>query len=469
MQDLQGQLAEREATFASEAAGLRRLVALMEDREAEAKQIVENIEREWAAVGERAERREGTLRAEADRERARAEQAEKRVQQLDAILGKLDRGELPIPGGAGSVPATPGTPFRIGTPDGLNQGLFGLSPTVALASKAQKTGKTFTEVYADYARLQDEMARKNAEFEHMELTLTSVLAQIEEYAPTLAQQREEYDRLRAEANETTAQLSQAITDRDQHMSTQTETAQKLNKAKQENDLLQKQLEDLGRQVQTLLRDQVRASDPSLPADIDMDHIAPAENIQEVITNELVLFRSLPALQEQNQKLLRVVRELGNKMEAEEREYREQLEKEQGAAVAEAHEAIEELERRLEQQQRAHDAQLAAYQKERDTLRVMVGRAERVSGSGASVAAAASVNGADAGPVMEAEAQRKLAETENQFEAFKTEMNVDIGRIREEATTASREVTTLTTLLAKANAKIEYLNGKVLSRYRSARY
>lgn len=184
MQDLTGQLAEREATFASEAAGLRRLVGMMEEREEQAKAMVDSIEKEWATVGERAERREEALREESERERRRAEDAEKRVDQLEAVMAKLDRGELPVPAGLASMPATPGTPFRMGTPDGLSQGLFGLSPTVALASRAQKTGKTFTEVYADYARLQDEMAKKNAEFEHMELTLSSVLAQIEEHVRT---------------------------------------------------------------------------------------------------------------------------------------------------------------------------------------------------------------------------------------------------------------------------------------------
>jgi nucleoprotein TPR len=54
--------------------------------------------------------------------------------------------------------------------------------------------------------------------------------------------------------------------------------------------------------------------------------APAEILDEVITNNLVFFRSVPALQAQNQKLLGIVREMGAKMEAEEHEYREVLEK-----------------------------------------------------------------------------------------------------------------------------------------------
>jgi uncharacterized membrane protein YgaE (UPF0421/DUF939 family) len=107
-------------------------------------------------------------------------------------------------------------------------------------------------------------------------------------------------------------------------------------------LLQKQLNDLGRQVQALLKEIARRQDPTLPSDEELEadeSNAPAENIDEVITNHLVLFRNIKALQAQNQKLLGIVREMGAKMEAEEREYREALEKEQSEAVREAHEAV----------------------------------------------------------------------------------------------------------------------------------
>lgn len=193
VQDLTGRLAEQEATYSSEAAGLKRLVAMMEEREAQAKAIVDNIEKEWAGVGDKAERREAVLREEIEATKMRAEAAEKRVEELQTVLDKMDRGEFPIPGagfglGSGSVMGTPGTPQRTpardsvgaGTPDFLTQGMMGLSPTVAMASRSQKSGKTFTEVYADYVKLQEEYAQKSAEYDHMDRTLSAVLAQIEE-------------------------------------------------------------------------------------------------------------------------------------------------------------------------------------------------------------------------------------------------------------------------------------------------
>lgn len=176
VQDLTGRLAEQEATYASEASGLRRLVGMMEERETQAKEIVERIENEWSAVGEKAERREAALKEEAERERLGREEAEKRAEQYENVLERMGRGELPVPGRG-----TPATPLRTpGTPSYMDEGMMGLSPTVAIASKTQRSGKTFTEVYADYVRLQEDFAQKSAEYDHMDRTLSAVLAQIEE-------------------------------------------------------------------------------------------------------------------------------------------------------------------------------------------------------------------------------------------------------------------------------------------------
>jgi nucleoprotein TPR len=152
----------------------------MEDREKQAKEIVEGIEREWAGVGERAERREATLQAEIEREKRARVEAERKVDQLETVLERMNRGELPIAGRGTSIPGTPDTPVRNVANESAMEGMFGLSPTVAMVSRAQKAGKTFTEVYADYVRLQDELAKKSAEYDHMDRTLSAVLAQIEE-------------------------------------------------------------------------------------------------------------------------------------------------------------------------------------------------------------------------------------------------------------------------------------------------
>ncbi|KAI6151410.1 hypothetical protein EDD17DRAFT_1636802 [Pisolithus thermaeus] len=454
VQDLQGKLAEQEAAFSTEVSGLKRLVTVMEEREKQAKDIVESIEREWAGVGDRAEKREAALRAEAEKEKHAREEVERRLEQLEIVLERIHRGELPVTGRGASVPGSPGC-----GKDAATDAMFGLSPTVAMVSRVQRGGKTFTDVYADFVRLEGEYSKKCAEYDHMDRTLSEVLAQIEERAPILAQQREEYERLQLEATQLSAQLSTTISERDANAASIQGLSQKIKKAHSENDLLQHQLTDLGRQVQMLLRELGRRDDPSIPSDEILDQVdpIPANDIEAVITNNLVLFRSIPELQEQNQRLLKVVREMGAKMEAEERDYRAALEQEQSEAVREAHEAIQELVIQLERQKKSSETTIQAYMKERDTLKLMLARPGRVESHvglngdvGSNGTATVSTTQPSGGSAME------LADVQSQFDSYRQEMGVDTSRLREDLVNAQREVGRANTDLAKANAKIQYL-------------
>lgn len=466
VQDLTGQLAEQEATYSSEAAGLRRLVVMMEEREQHAKEIVEGLERDWASIGEKAERREMKLKDEIEREVKRADDSEKRVQELERLLRGLGTSDSPaapsistaggFPQTHGSVPSTPARGSVFASPGDL--GMMGLSPTVAMASRAQRSGKTFTEVYAEHVKLQEEYARKSAEYDHMDRTLQAVLAQIEERAPILSQQRLEYERLQVEAGQLATQLASALTDRDTNAALAQETSQKLKKTIRENELLESQLNDLGLQVRTLTKELARIQDPSIPSDEELEtdpSTAPATNMEEVITNNLVRFRSIQSLQEQNQRLLKIVRDLGAKMEAEEKEYRESLQQEQAEAVLEAHQALQKMQEDLENQKRSHDVTIQTYQKERDALKVMLVRADaRASGFASGINGNSGVNG-----VPDSDLAKELAEVQSQFETYKNEMGTDTIRLREDAMLSQKEAAQLGAALAKANAKIEYLTGK----------
>lgn len=289
-------------------------------------------------------------------------------------------------------------------------------------------------------------------------------------APILSQQRAEYERLQQESGQLASQLSQALAERDTYAQSSEEHAQKLAKSSRENTLLQKQLDDLGRQIRVLLKELSRMQDPSLPSDAEFEfeeNLPPAENVEEVITNNLVVFRSLPQLQQQNQKLLKVVRDLGARMEAEEKDYRATLEHEQSEAVREAHEAIKQLQEQLESQSKSSEVTIQAYMKERDSLRALLARQNGgqtlpsivngdVNGNVAPVPVSAS-----ALQVPQSELAKELAEVQSQFEAYKNEIGIDSHRLREEASLSQRESNQLRAALAKANAKIEFLDGEFI--------
>jgi nucleoprotein TPR len=235
-----------------------------------------------------------------------------------------------------------------------------------------------------------------------------------------------------------------------------EQTQKLAKLNNENTLLQKQLDDLGRQVQTLLREIARRDDPTIPPDEELENVEAALGTESLITNHLVSFKSIDGLQEQNQRLLKVVRELGQTMENEEKEYREAMEKEQTEAIKEAHDAMQELAAQLERQKTSSDSIIQAYVKERDTLRTMLARSEKTS----ALPQAATLNGTvTVVTTGQTDLARELEDVHGQFDAYRKEMGIDSGRVRDELVAAQREVNQMGAVLAKANAKIEYLTGQ----------
>ncbi|KZV68448.1 hypothetical protein PENSPDRAFT_735917 [Peniophora sp. CONT] len=449
IQSLRSRLADQDASYASEISGLKRLVEMMEAREAHGQAIVEGIQADYNGLGARAERREQALRDEADRERARADEAERKRDELERVLEGLQTGELPLP-----EPTSNGTPARLGlgtsTPirSGGTPG-FGtpesmLSPAAALASRVQRGGRTLTDVYADYVQLQQDYARKCAEHDRMDRTLSQVLDEIQERAPVLAQQRAEYERLKSEADDLAERLHEALAQRDQVAGEAADYAAKFKRVSGEKELLMAQLKDMGAQVQGLMKALARAQDPHLPPDEELEGMAvEADNIDAVISNELVLVASIPALQARNQQLLALVRKLGEEMEGEEREYRRAVEDENNKALQEAARAIEALQDEKEDARRAGEVQAKALIKERDTLRAML---ERSTGSRQLAIEAGSTG----------EEVRELEEVQAQFAAFREEADVDGARLRELAFGAQREVAEVQALLAKANANVEFL-------------
>lgn len=197
---------------------------------------------------------------------------------------------------------------------------------------------------------------------------------------------------------------------------------------------------------------MRRDDPTIPPDEDLEAL-PATDTQTMISNNLVVFRSVDTLQSQNQRLLKIIRELGEKLESEERDYRETMEREQAEAIREAHEAMQDLSAQLDTQKKNSENIIQAYVKERDTLRALLARSEK--GAATLKVTSNGTNGKD----DSSDLAKELVEVQEQFEAYKTETNSDSSRLRNDLIAAQREVNQLGASLAKANAKIDYLSGQ----------
>lgn len=196
LSQIQGDVGAERAQAKAQSEARERLIKLLEERNEEAVKRVREVEGEYETVLERAERRERKLEDERDKATARVEELEGVVRGF--VAGEFAPGaDVSIafgntsiapgtPGpGTPSRPGLPGTPRNISTPGPLGTpNPFAtpslLSPTAQLASRTQRGGKSYTEVYADYVRMSDELNKQKVETRRLEDCLASILRDIEE-------------------------------------------------------------------------------------------------------------------------------------------------------------------------------------------------------------------------------------------------------------------------------------------------
>lgn len=165
---LEAQLADQAAAFRSESANQERLIELLERRNEQARSRVQEVETEWETMVKTAEERESHLLADLDRQKVRGDRLEAVVEELRAEKERAAEGDLALL----HEETTPGA--------SRDRGFFTLSPAAGVAARLQKSGKTFTEVYTDYVRIQGELAGSQSEARRLQDLLSQVLADIEE-------------------------------------------------------------------------------------------------------------------------------------------------------------------------------------------------------------------------------------------------------------------------------------------------
>lgn len=264
----------------------------------------------------------------------------------------------------------------------------------------------------------------------------------------------EYDRLSLEATHLATSLADALSARDSAARTAESHRLDVARLSSDNALLTSQLRDLGRQVRTLMRslathEYAGIAERSGGEEEEEEELIRRRADEEGSTNavveaHLVTFRTLDELQVQNQKLLRITREMGAQMEKGEEEAEGRRKGVENAAVEEAHELILRLKDEVESQRAKTDA----FVRERDMFRRMLSQRGEGGGTGA-------------GPVGEGdvEAARVLADVQANFDAYRAELGIDTQRLRDDLAAAQREAGGARTELAKAKAQLDFMSGE----------
>ncbi|XP_041484562.1 nucleoprotein TPR-like isoform X2 [Lytechinus variegatus] len=218
--------------------------------------------------------------------------------------------------------------------------LSNLCPTAAAASSFIKSGMTLTEIYSQYVKTSDELMMEKQENQRLNMYMDQILAEIEEKAPVLQKQREDYEQALETVTQLSSKLEAAMLEGEQLRINVDDSERRVSHLGRENARLKQKNTDLSQQVRVLVREVSEARGGPIQAPDQMDvSSSDISSSSQVISDTLVSFRSVEELQQQNERLLGVVRDLSEKQEKEESET---LQSKTADLKKQLDEAIEEL-------------------------------------------------------------------------------------------------------------------------------
>ncbi|CAD1469044.1 unnamed protein product, partial [Heterotrigona itama] len=202
----------------------------------------------------------------------------------------------------------------------LDQAVEQLAPTAAIASRVLRKGLSLTQIYTQLVDVTNELTSEREENERLKSQMDVILRELEEKAPILQQQREDYETAMTNIGMLTSRLDDLLAENHRLQETTDEANRIAKHHTKENQRLKTELSDLARQVCFLLkevqesRSGVTVNTSEFSNSVDMDNLASSE----IISKKLVTFKDIEELQENNQKLLSIVRTLSSRQEEIER-------------------------------------------------------------------------------------------------------------------------------------------------------
>ncbi|RDD46225.1 Nucleoprotein TPR [Trichoplax sp. H2] len=232
-----------------------------------------------------------------------------------------------------------------------------ISPTAAATGAFMKSGMTLTEIYTKYVETAEALQLEKDETTRLKQYLNQILAEIEERAPLLYQQKKNYEESLLSIESLKSKLNDAVKENGNLRENIEEVLAISEELKSENKRLKAQIIDLSQQVQTLLKESI-AKDSSMQVTLIEDNLQDTEvsSSSAVISGHLVIFRqvylsNIEELQAQNQKLLAVVRDLSKKLEEKEEQIESDSRKELRSRLEDALKRVQDMEQtRLQQLQ-----------------------------------------------------------------------------------------------------------------------
>ena len=327
IQQLQEDAAKRDESFRVELDAANRLIELTRNSANTERQRQQDLFAQLESAKEDASEQLGKLGAELETEHREREGAdakiaelEVQVEQLQADLSTLQSQASINASHQGTNGCAPSTPLR------------GVSvPMASPSSSCFKSGLSITQLYSNYNDLKSELEVEKRRSEKLTSTLDDMVQDLETQQPDIEELRADHIRLESEVAEMSFLVEIIGKERDQALKGAKKWEGHLEAKVKEGEVLRQQLRDLSSQVKVFLmevhlRDQ-GLDDLGAHGRAHLERLAQGQTDGEamegttatdrLISENLVTFRNISELQGQNVNLLRITREIGERMEHEE--------------------------------------------------------------------------------------------------------------------------------------------------------
>lgn len=377
LQQMREDVLQQEENFRSELDTANRLAELMKSSVETERQRQQDLSTQLEKMQENALEEIGKINAEIRTEHHDRLAAERRVAELEVQLERIEADAALL----GKSVRQPGSPARkannsrSGTPGETESPSRMFSPDVSRI----RGGLSFTQLYSQYHDTKAELEAEKKRNEKLAITIDEMIQDLEQRQPEVVELQSEHDRLEADVVEMSALVDSLGKERDQAKKDARKWEGQTIGMTRESDLLRQQLRDLSSQVKILLLElhgrQEGQDGFSSEERLKLENLARGNlddspgvtDSDRFISAQLATFKNISELQEQNTKLLKITRELSQKLEDDEAQQKK----------SQAFQNQEDLQNLRQKYERCRDevkallTQSQSYIRERDMFRRML--------------------------------------------------------------------------------------------------
>lgn len=476
VQQQQEAFARTEESYKKELENQRRLVEMSDQLTRKHQARVQEMELEKERTKDNYENEIRRIRLDLERERETVTELEGRIQQLEGEVDEFQARAQHEQPPSSEAPQTP-------RPNGSSLGRA-MSPFATPGSIRSKTTITATQALDEVFKLKGQLAGEKRRNQQLSEELDQVLETLEAKAPQLNELQSENEALRGELGHMSELSEQSHEERDIAKRAARKAESALSTAQTETKIHRTQVRDLSTQIQMLvfnmharekglgqLTDEEKYRLEQLSkGEVTEDALSDLSDTHQFITQKFVVFKDIKELQEKNQELLRVTRELAEQMESEEALAAKHQ-------AAEDHKSVQRLEQELanlNDEAQSLKTTMESYKSERDMFR-------RLLQQKAPAGELASVLGSDDGerqPLASIESGHEdqehvsaaaLRQLEATFDNYRTEqdmvrqtMREQVDRLSDEKTSLQGEVVRLSSQLTLASERYDMLHANFVA-------